>query len=59
VMQVIGEGIPNLVLGIPLRYMHTPVEMVVLKDINRVARLAAEFIAQLDEDFIEKLTWDD
>jgi putative aminopeptidase FrvX len=59
VMQVIAEGIPNLVLGIPLRYMHTPVEMVVMKDINRVARLAAEFIAQLDEDFIEKLTWDD
>jgi tetrahedral aminopeptidase len=58
-MQVIAEGIPNLVLGIPLRYMHTPVEMVVLKDINRAARLAAEFVAQLDEDFIDKLTWDD
>ena len=59
VMQVIAEGIPNLVLGIPLRYMHTPVEMVVIKDIKRVARLAAEFVAQLDENFIEQLTWDD
>lgn len=59
VMQVMAEGIPNLVLGIPLRYMHTPVEMVALKDINRVARLATEFIAQLDADFIEQLTWDD
>jgi putative aminopeptidase FrvX len=58
-MQVVAEGIPNLVLGIPLRYMHTPVEMIVLKDITRVGRLAAEFIAQLDENFIDTLTWDD
>ncbi len=59
VMQVVAEGIPNIVLGIPLRYMHTPVEMIMLKDITRVGRLAAEFIAQLDENFMDKLTWDD
>jgi endoglucanase len=59
VMQVVAEGIPNIVLGVPLRYMHTPVEMIMLKDITRVGRLAAEFIAQLDENFMEKLTWDD
>ena len=59
VMQVVAEGIPNIVLGVPLRYMHTPVEMIKLKDITRVGRLAAEFIAQLDETFMEKLSWDD
>ncbi len=58
-MLVVAEGIPNLVLGIPLRYMHTPVEMVKLKDIERVARLVAEFIAQLDENFIDQLVWED
>ena len=58
-MVVVAEGIPNLILGIPLRYMHTPVEMVKLKDLERVARLAAEFIAQLDEKFMDKLTWED
>jgi endoglucanase len=58
-MQVVAEGIPNIVVGIPLRYMHTPVEMVMLKDITRVGRLVAEFIAQLDENFMDKLTWDD
>lgn len=58
-MQVVAEGIPNVVIGIPLRYMHTPVEMVALKDISRAGRLVAEFIAQLDENFMEKLTWDD
>jgi endoglucanase len=58
-MVMAVEGIPNLVIGIPLRYMHTPVEMVALKDISRAGRLAAEFIAQLDEKFMQKLTWED
>jgi putative aminopeptidase FrvX len=58
-MVLVAEGIPNLVIGIPLRYMHTPVEMVALKDITRAGRLVAEFIAQLDENFMDKLTWDD
>lgn len=58
-IQVVAEGIPNITLGVPLRYMHTPVEMVKLKDLTRVARLAAEFIAQLDENFMERLTWED
>jgi len=58
-MQVVAEGIPNVVIGIPLRYMHTPVEMVALKDISRAGRLVAEFIAQLDQNFMEKLSWDD
>ena len=58
-LQVVAEGIPNMVIGIPLRYMHTPVEMVALKDITRAGRLLAEFIAQLDEHFVDQLTWED
>jgi putative aminopeptidase FrvX len=38
------EGIPTCVIGIPLRYMHTPVEIVSLKDIDRTARLIIEFL---------------
>jgi putative aminopeptidase FrvX len=56
---VAAEGIPNMVIGIPLRYMHTPVEMVALKDISRAGRLVAEFIAELDKNFMDKLTWED
>ena len=48
-----------MVIGIPLRYMHTPVEMVAIKDITRAGRLLAEFIAQLDEHFMDQLTWED
>jgi tetrahedral aminopeptidase len=56
--QVAAEGIPTLVVGIPLRYMHTPVEMVVIKDIQRTGRLLAEFIAGLGADFMEKVIWE-
>lgn len=58
-MQVTAEGIPTMVLGVPLRYMHTPVEMVSLKDIQRTGRLLAEFISALEVDFVEKITWDE
>jgi endoglucanase len=57
--QVAAEGVPTLVVGIPLRYMHTPVEVVAIKDIQRAGRLLAEFVAGLTPDFIEKITWDD
>jgi tetrahedral aminopeptidase len=57
--QIVAEGIPTLVMGIPLRYMHTPVEVVSIKDIQRAGRLLAEFIAGLEPDFMEKITWDD
>ena len=57
--QVAAEGIPGMVIGIPLRYMHTPVEVVALKDIQRAGRLVAEFIAALEPDFVEKIVWDD
>ncbi len=57
-IQVTAEGIPCLVLGIPLRYMHTPVELVSLKDIQRTGRLLAEFISGLEPDFLEQITWE-
>jgi len=58
-LQVAAEGIPTAVLSIPLRYMHTPVEVVGVKDVQRAGRLLAEFIAGLEADFIEKITWDE
>ncbi len=58
-LQVAAEGIPTMIVSIPLRYMHTPVEMINTKNIDRTARLLAEFISGLDDEFMEKLSWSD
>jgi len=54
---VVQSGIPCLLIGIPLRYMHTPVETVSLKDVRRAGRLMAEFISGLPLDFMQTLEW--
>lgn len=58
-MQVVAEGIPTMVISIPLRYMHTPVELIVMKDIERTGRLLAEMIARLEVDFLDHISWDE
>ena len=58
-MQVTASGYPTMVIGIPLRYMHTPVEMIAMKDMERAGRLLAETIVRLEVDFMEKITWDE
>jgi len=54
-IQVARSGIPTGLLSIPLRYMHTSVETVCIKDIERTGRLMALFIASLDQEFAAKL----
>ncbi len=58
-LQIAAEGIPTMVIGLPLRYMHTPVEMVSIKDVKRVGRLLAEFVSRLEEDFMDTLAWEE
>lgn len=57
-IQTTVEGIPTALVEMPLRYMHTPVEAISLKDIQRAGRLLAEFIASLEPDFVEKIVWE-
>lgn len=57
-MQTTAEGIPTALVEFPFRYMHTPVEMVSVKDIYRAGRLLAEFVASLEADFVDTITWE-
>jgi putative aminopeptidase FrvX len=41
-------GIPSAVVSIPLRYMHSPVEMVQLDDVENAAKLIAAFARRLE-----------
>ena len=54
-MQIAREGLPTALISIPLRYMHTTVETLSLKDLERIGRLLAHFIAGLDEAFAQEL----
>ncbi len=47
VVYTTREGIPTALISIPLRYMHSPVEMVSETDIDLTVRLAAGFIRSL------------
>jgi endoglucanase len=51
-IQVSREGIPVALLGVPLRYMHSPVETVNVKDVERVGRLMAHYTAALSDNFL-------
>jgi putative aminopeptidase FrvX len=41
-------GIPSAVVSVPLRYMHSPVEMVQLDDVENTAKLIAAFARRLE-----------
>jgi tetrahedral aminopeptidase len=42
-MQLTREGVATAVVGIPNRYMHSPVELISLTDLENAARLLAAF----------------
>lgn len=45
-IQITRGGIPTLLVSLPLRYMHTPYEVVNIRDIEETARLLSYFIAR-------------
>ena len=42
-MQIVREGIATGLIGLPLKYMHTPVETVSITDIELCAKLVCEY----------------
>lgn len=49
-IQMARAGIPTGVVSIPLRYMHTPTEVVCLDDMELTVRLLVRFALDLDAD---------
>jgi len=49
-MHISRAGIPSAVVAVPLRYMHSPVEMVQLDDVEAAAQLIAAFALRLPSD---------
>ncbi len=56
-IQVSREGVPTGLISIPIRNMHTPLEVVDLRDVTLAGRLLAEFIARLDAGFLDSIAW--
>jgi len=50
VLQISRSGIPTGLVSIPLRYMHSPVEMVDLRDVEATVELLAAFASRLTTD---------
>ena len=49
-IHISRAGVPCGIVSIPLRYMHSPVEMVALSDVQATARLIAAFARRLTPD---------
>lgn len=58
-MQIVREGVATAVISIPLRYMHTSVETLVLDDIEETGRLLAHFLTRIDVDWMGGLGYVD
>ncbi len=55
-IQISRAGVAAALISIPNRYMHTPVELVSLDDLENCAKLIAETVAQIDAktDFVPR-----
>jgi endoglucanase len=49
VIHLSRNGIPTAIVSIPLRYMHSPVELVELPDVEAVIRLLTAVALRLEE----------
>jgi endoglucanase len=58
-IQVALAGVPTALLEVPIRNMHSPVETADIRDIERCGRLMAQFIADLDAEFLAAIDWNE
>jgi len=49
-IQICREGIATALVSLPLKYMHTPIEVLDLSDLEHLAQLLAGFAVSLGEE---------
>lgn len=55
-IQIVRNGIPTMLISIPIKYMHTSVEVINMDDIKNTGRLIAKFIEKVSDTELEALT---
>ena len=53
--QIARAGVPSVLIDLPLKYMHTSVEVLDMKVIRECARLLSHFLSELDEGWDQDL----
>lgn len=56
-IQVAQAGVASGLVSIPLRYMHTSVETLSLEDLRETGRLLAEFVMEINSEFVGGLKY--
>ncbi|MBD3228924.1 MAG: M20/M25/M40 family metallo-hydrolase [Candidatus Lokiarchaeota archaeon] len=54
-IQITHTGVSTALISVPLRYMHTTIEVMDLKDINRTVKLLIDVLSKLKKDINLKL----
>ncbi|MCY6485912.1 M42 family metallopeptidase [Clostridium aestuarii] len=54
-IQITRSGIPTLLISIPIKYMHTCVEMINMDDIKNTGRIIAKLIEKVNSEELQKI----
>ncbi|MEG0996699.1 MAG: M42 family peptidase, partial [Clostridia bacterium] len=54
-IQIARAGVPSVLIDLPLKYMHTTVELLDMNAIRECGRLLAHFLGELDEGWDKEL----
>lgn len=54
-IQISGLGVPTLLISIPIKYMHTSVEILNMEDVKNTGKLLAKLIEKLKYEELEEL----
>ena len=55
--HVAHDGIPSVVVGVPVRYMHSNVSIMHKEDYNNAVKLVTEVVKSLNDDKVDEIIW--